>query len=71
MTVCQYKVVTVEKAKSLVTLRDKLIIKYNEIYSSGIDIPNIMSKIYYEIRSIEKVLSEHNLDFVAFSKEEF
>lgn len=71
MTVCQYKVVTVEKAKSLVTVRDKLIIKYNEIYSSGIDIPNIMSKIYYEIRSIEKVLSEHNLDFVAFSKKEF
>lgn len=71
MTVCQYKIVTFEKAKSLITVRDKLIIKYNEIYSSGIDIPNIMSKIYYEIRSIEKVLSEHNLDFVAFSKEEF
>lgn len=71
MTVCQYKVVTVEKAKSLTSIRDKLIIKYGEIYSSGIDIPNIMSKIYYEIRSIEKVLSEHNLDFVAFSKEEF
>lgn len=71
MTVCQYKVVTIEKAKSLVTVRDKLIIKYKEIYSSGIDIPNIMSKIYYEIRSIEKILSEHNLGFVAFSKEEF
>lgn len=71
MTICQYKVVTVEKAKSLVSIRDKLIIKYEEIHSSGIDIPNIMSKIYYEIRSIEKVLSEHNIGFVAFSKKEF
>lgn len=70
MTVCQYKVVTIEKARSLISIRGKLIKKYKEIYSSGLDIPNIMSKIYHEIRTIEKVLSEHNIDFALFSKEE-
>lgn len=70
MTVCQYKVITIEKARALIPIREKLTKKYNEIYASGIDIPNISSKIYYEIRSIEKILSEHNLSFVAFSKVE-
>lgn len=69
MTTCQYKVVTKDKAISLISIRDKLIVKCNEIVASGIDIPNVMSKIYFEIRSIEKILSEHNLEYKAFSQE--
>lgn len=71
MTICQYKVVTKDKAISLISIRDKLIVKYNEIVASGIDIPNVMSKIYFEVRSIEKILSEHNLEYEMFNKEIF
>jgi hypothetical protein len=70
MTTCQYKVVTKDKAMSLVTIRERLIVKYNELLASGLDMPNVCSKIFYEIRSIEKVLSEHYIDFVAFDNKE-
>lgn len=71
MTTCQYKVVTKDKAMSLVTIRERLIVKYNELLASGLDMPNVRSKIFYEIRSIEKVLSEHYIEYAAFDKKEF
>ena len=71
MTVCQYKVVTIEKARSLIPIKEKLIAKHNSLVVSGIDMPNVISKIYYEIRSIEKILSEHNIDYEIFNEKEF
>lgn len=71
MTVCQYKVVTIEKARSLIPIKEKLIAKHNSLVASGIDMPNVISKIYYEIRSIEKILSEHNIDYEIFNEKEF
>lgn len=71
MSACQYKVVTLEKARSLIPTREKLMGKYNAMLASGIDMPNVISKIYFEIRSIEKVLSEHNIDFDIFNGKGF
>lgn len=70
MTTCQYKIVTKDKAKTLVYIREKLIIKYNDIESLGLDMPNVTSKLFYEIRAIEQVLSEHHLEYVAFNKKD-
>lgn len=68
MTVCQYKIVTFKQAKSLIHTRKKLIQKHNVMQTTGIDMPNVSSKIYFEIRSIEKELSEHNIDYEVFNK---
>ena len=70
MTTCQYKIVTKDKAITLVNIREKLIIKYNDIESLGLDMPNVTSKLFYEIRAIEQVLSEHHLEYVAFNKKD-
>lgn len=70
MTTCQYKIVTKDKAKSFIPIREKLIIKYNLLTAAGLDMPNIISKIFYEIRAIEQVLSEHHLEYVVFNKKE-
>lgn len=70
MTTCQYKIVTKDKAKTLVNIREKLIIKHNDIESLGLDMPNVTSKLFYEIRAIEQILSEHHLEYVAFNKKD-
>lgn len=70
MTVCQYKVVTLDQTKSLVSTRENLIQKHNAMLASDIDMPNVISKIFFEIRSIEKVLSEHNIGFEVFNTKE-
>ncbi|EKT66682.1 site-specific integrase [Providencia alcalifaciens] len=70
MTTCQYKIVTKDKAKSLIKIREKLIVKYTEIESIGLDMPNVSSKLFYEIRAIEQVLSEHHLAYVAFNEKD-
>lgn len=67
MTICQYKVVTKEKAIELEKMRDRLITKYTKMDEAKVNQPNILSKFYFEIRSIEKVLDEHNLPYVKFS----
>lgn len=69
MTTCQYKVVTKEKAIELMAVRDKLINKHASLILNDIDLTNIISKIYFEIRSIEKTLSEHKLDYKPFNRE--
>lgn len=70
MTTCQYKIVTKYKALKLVDIREKLIQKYQNIESIGLDMPNVTSKLFYEIRSIEQVLSEHHIDYVVFDKKD-
>ncbi|EIM7728361.1 site-specific integrase [Salmonella enterica subsp. enterica serovar Coeln] len=70
MTTCQYKIVTKDKATMLANIREKLIIKYTDIESLGLDMPNVTSKLFYEIRAIEQVLSEHHLAYVAFNKKD-
>ncbi len=70
MTTCQYKIVTKDKALVLATVREKLIEKYTSLIYSNIDIPNVISKIYFEIRSIEKTLKEHKLKYKVFRKED-
>lgn len=70
MTTCQYKIVTKDKAKTLVNIRDKLIVKYADIESLGLDMPNLTSRLFYEIKAIERVLAEHHLEYVAFNKKD-
>ena len=70
MTTCQYKIVTKDKALKLINIREKLIQKYQNIDSIGLDMPNVISKLFYEIRSIEQVLSEHHIEYVVFDKKD-
>lgn len=67
MTTCQYKVVTKEKALELDRLRKKLIEKFLALTEAKVNQPNILSKIYFEIRSIEKVLDEHQINHQKFT----
>ncbi len=67
MTTCQYKVVTKEKALELDKLRQKLKDKFLALTEAKVNQPNILSKIYFEIRSIEKVLDEHQINHQKFT----
>lgn len=69
MTICQYKIVTKEKAVNLIRVRERLINKFNAMVDEQVNQPNILSKIYYEIRSIEKVFDEHQMSHIKFSGE--
>ena len=70
MTTCQYKIVTKEQARLLIPIREQLINKYNVITTAGFDMPNVTSKLFYEIKAIEQVLSEHHFDYVSFKKQD-
>ena len=61
MTICQYKLVTKEKAFELVQIRERLIDKFSSMSDAKVNQPNILSKLYFEIRSIEKSLEEHSI----------
>lgn len=67
MTTCQFKVVTKEKALELVSMRERFISKFQAISEAKVNQPNILSNIYYQIRSIEKVFDEHNIAYSRFS----
>ncbi|MDR5898837.1 hypothetical protein QC823_07530 [Halomonas vilamensis] len=69
MTICQYKIVTKEKAVSLIEVRERLINKFNALVDAKVNQPNILSKLYYEVRSIEKVFDEHQMSYIKFSGE--
>ncbi|HBP42669.1 MAG TPA: site-specific integrase [Halomonas sp.] len=69
MTTCQYKIVTKEKAVNLIKVRERLINKFNAMVDAQVNQPNILSKLYYEIRSIEKVFDEHQMSHIKFSGE--
>ncbi|MGP8288792.1 hypothetical protein ACT3OH_00780 [Vreelandella zhanjiangensis] len=69
MTICQYKIVTKEKAATLIGVRERLINKFNAMVDAKVNQPNILSKLYYEVRSIEKVFDEHQMPYIKFSGE--
>lgn len=66
MTTCQFKVVTKGKALELVSMRENLINKFKAISEANVNQPNILSNIYYQIRSIEKVFDEHKIAYSRF-----
>jgi len=63
---CKYEVVTKKSALSLVSKRLMLISKFESLIKYGVKMPNILSKIYYEIKSIEKCFKEHEIKFKIF-----
>jgi hypothetical protein len=67
MTTCQFKVVTKAKALELVSMRERFISKFQAISEAKVNQPNILSNIYYQIRSIEKVFDEHDIVYSRFS----
>jgi hypothetical protein len=67
MTTCQFKVVTKEKALELVSMRERFIGKFQAMSDAKVNQPNILSNIYYQIRSIEKVFDEHSISYSRFS----
>lgn len=63
---CKYAVVTKVKALELIPKRNLLIKKFESLVDYGVKMPNILSKLYYEIKSIEQCLNEHNIAFEVF-----
>ncbi len=55
------------RALELDRLREKLKEKFLALTEAKVNQPNILSKIYFEIRSIEKVLDEHQINHQKFT----
>lgn len=64
--VCKYAVVTKSKALGLIPKRQLLITKFEALVEYGVKMPNILSKIYYEIKSIEQCFKDHKIKFETF-----
>jgi integrase len=64
---CKYEVVTKDKAILLATKRDQLISKFESLVKINARMPNIMSKLYYEIKAIELCLNDHNIAYETFT----
>ena len=64
--VCKYAVVTKAKALELIPKRQLLITKFESLIEFGLKMPNILSKLYYEIKSIEQCFKDHNITFDVF-----
>ncbi|MFT5759761.1 MAG: integrase [Alteromonadaceae bacterium] len=64
--VCKYAVVTKDKALELIPKRNLLIKKFESLVDYGVKMPNILSKLYYEIKSIEQCFKEHGIAFKVF-----
>ena len=64
--VCKYAVVTKAKALDLIPKRQLLITKFESLIEFGLKMPNILSKLYYEIKSIEQCFKDHNITFDVF-----
>lgn len=68
MQTCKYKIVTKEKALSLLPIREKLVLKFKAMKELDVRQPNILSKIFYDIKSIDKSLSEHEIAYTSFDE---
>lgn len=68
MQTCKYKIVTKEKTLSLLPVREKLIAKFKSLKDWNVKQPNIMSKIFYDIKSIDKSLSDHEITHTPFDE---
>ncbi|WP_222937507.1 site-specific integrase [Spartinivicinus ruber] len=66
MQTCRFKVVTKEKAINLVPERERLVKKFLTLKKWQVKQPNIMSKIYYDIKSIEQCFKDHDIPFTPF-----
>ena len=66
MSVCQYKVITKDKALKLLPKYERLINKFYAMAEAKVNQPNIMSKIFYEVKSLEKVFNEHRIFYKKF-----
>ncbi|WP_254620288.1 site-specific integrase [Vibrio metschnikovii] len=64
---CKYEVVTKDKAILLATKREQLISKFKSLVKINARMPNIMSKLYYEIKTIELCLNDHNIAYETFT----
>lgn len=64
--VCKYAVVTKTKALELIPKRQLLITKFQALIDFEVKMPNVLSKLYYEIKSIEKCFKDHGIAFDTF-----
>lgn len=64
--ICKYAVITKTKALELFPKRSLLITKFESLIEFGVKMPNILSKLYYEIKSIEQCFKDHNIAFDVF-----
>ncbi|WP_318480531.1 site-specific integrase [Photobacterium leiognathi] len=67
MPECKYEVITKKTALSLVSRHQLLIHKFEQLVAHGVKIPNILSKIYYDIKSMEKCFDEHKITVKKFT----
>ncbi|HIF9452672.1 TPA: site-specific integrase [Photobacterium damselae] len=67
MPECKYEVITKKTALSLVSKHQLLIHKFEQLVAHGVKMPNILSKIYYDIKSMEKCFDEHKITVKKFT----
>ncbi|GLX81715.1 site-specific integrase [Thalassotalea eurytherma] len=66
---CQHEIVTPEKAKSRIPVRNRLIARFNALNDERTYMASILTQMYTQIKAIEITLSKHNLDFIPFEAE--
>jgi len=66
---CQHEIVTSEKAKSRILVRNRLIARFNALNDERTYMASILTQMYTQIKAIEITLSKHNLDFIPFEAE--
>jgi hypothetical protein len=66
---CQHEIVTPEKAKSRIPVRNRLIARFNALNDERTYMASILTQMYTQIKAIEVTLSKHNLDFIPFDAE--
>lgn len=67
MPECKYEVITKKTALSLVSKHQLLIHKFEQLVAHSVKMPNILSKIYYDIKSMEKCFDEHKITVKKFT----
>lgn len=63
---CSHEVVTRDKALKRANFRIRLIDRFNALNNGQFQMGNILTDILLKIKSIELVLSDHNIDFESF-----
>lgn len=63
---CSHEVVTRDKALERADFRIRLIDRFNALNNGQFQMGNILTDILLKIKSIESVLSDHNIDFEPF-----
>lgn len=63
---CQFEIITLDKAKSRMDVRKRLIERFIKLNNGSNYMASILSNIYVEIKAIEITLAKHNLPFDPF-----